>query len=215
MSCRAVRTLSLFLIFAFPLSLLSAETHAAMVFATGTASLNGAALPRSTTVFTGDVLETAKNSAIIINAKGSTVQIGATSNVQFQGDTISLNSGIAQITTHNGMRVQANALTIAPNRSVAKYQVTRSPGKVMVAALNGSVSVLNGGTSDVLSAGDTRTYTDDQDNKDKRKRDKAGAVIFTSDKTLFTVGATALGAGGVLAWWMLRDGRKPLSNQLP
>lgn len=217
MSSRSVRILALMLVFAFPLSLFSAETHAAMVFATGAASLNGAALPRSTAVFAGDLLETSKDSAIIINANGSTIQVGGNSSLQFQGDAINLNSGIAQITTHNGMRVEASAITIAPNRNEAKYQVSHLPGKVTVAALSGSVSVLHGGATDVVDAGQSRAYTEvPQDTeKDKGKNDKGGPIVFTSDKTFFTVSAATLGGGGLLAWWMLRDNRKPVSNQLP
>lgn len=214
MSSRILKVLSLFLIFALPTSLLCAETRAAMVFASGVASLNGTALPRSTSVFAGDVLETSKNSAIIINANGSTIQMGASSRVQFQGDSIDLGSGVTQVTTHNGMKVQADALTVAPVDRTAKYQVTRGTGKVMVMAMNGSVSVLNGKVSDVVAAGEAKTYSDDQDDKDKKKRDKAGAVAV-SDKELFMWSAVALGGGGALAYWLLRDGRKPLSNQLP
>ena len=214
MSGRLIKGLSLCLVFVLPASVMFAETHAAMVFATGIASLNGAALPRSTAVFAGDVLETSKNSIVVINANGSTVQIGATSKVQFQGDAIDLSSGATQVNTYTGMKVQADTLLVQPANHVAKYQVSRHEGKVTVAALNGSLSVLNGKTSDVLTMGETRTYTDDPDDKDKRKRDKVGAVAV-SDKTLFLWGAGALAGGGTLAYLMLRDGRKPLSNQLP
>lgn len=214
MSGRLIRVLSLCLVFVLPASLLCAETHAAMVFASGIASLNGTALPRSTAVFAGDILETAKNSAIIINANGSTVQIGATSKVKFQGDALDLNSGVTQVTTNNGMKVQADTLTVAPMKQAAKYQVSRAPGKVVVAALSGSVSVLNGKMTDVLTAGEAKTYTDDPEDKDKHRRDKAGAAAV-SDSTLFWWAGGALATGGVLAYWFLRDGRKPLSNQLP
>lgn len=214
MSGRVLKILSLFLAFALPTSLLCAETHAAMVFASGVASLNGSALARTTAVFAGDVLETSKNSAIIINANGSTVQMGASSKVQFQGQSIDINSGVAQVTTNSGLKVQADALTVAPMNQTAKYQVTRASGKVLVAALNGSVSVLSGKTSDVLTAGEMKSYGDDQDDKDSKKRDR-GAVVYTSDKAMFAWGAAALAGGGVLAWWLLHDGRKPLSNQLP
>lgn len=214
MSGRLIKALSLCLVFVLPTSLMCAETHAAMVFATGIASLNGAALPRSTAVFAGDVLETSKNSVVIINANGSTVQVGATSKIQYQGDAIDLSSGATQVSTNTGMKVQADTLLVAPANRVAKYQVSRLQGKVTVAALNGSLSVLNGKTSDVLTTGETRTYTDDPDDKDKRKRDKVAAAAV-SDKTLFFWGAGALAGGGTLAYLMLRDGRKPLSNQLP
>jgi ferric-dicitrate binding protein FerR (iron transport regulator) len=215
MSSRVSRLLSLFLIFALPTSLLCAETHAAMVFATGMASLNGSALARSTAVFAGDVLETSKNSAIIINANGSTVQMASNSRLQFQGEAIDVDSGAAQVTTNSGMKVQADALTVSPMNNTAKYQVTRASGKVLVAALNGSVSVLNGKTSDVLTAGETKTYSDGQDDKDSKKNRDGGAVVYTSDKALFWWGAAALATGGTLAYLFLRDGRKPLSNQLP
>jgi ferric-dicitrate binding protein FerR (iron transport regulator) len=214
MSGRFIKALSLCMVFVLPASLLCAETHAAMVFATGIASLNGEVLPRSTAVFAGDLLETSKNSSIIINANGSSVQVGATSKVRFQGDALDLSSGAAQVTTNTGMKVQADTLLVEPSNRVAKYQVSRAPGRVTVAALNGSVSVLNGKSSDVLTAGEARSYTDDPDDKDKHKRDKVGAVAV-SDKTLFLWSAGALAGGGVLAYLFLRDGRKPISNQLP
>jgi hypothetical protein len=95
----------------------------------------------------------------------------------------------------------------------AKFQVARSTGKVVVTAMNGSVSVLNGKASDVVAAGEAKTYSDDPDDKDRR-RDKAGAV-GVSDKSLFIWSSATLGGAGVVAWWLLRDTRKPLSNQLP
>jgi len=215
MSGRVLKVLSLFLIFALPTSLLCAETRAAMVFASGIASLNGAALPRSTSIFAGDVLETSKNSAIVINANGSTIQMGASSRVQFQGNSIDLDSGVTQVNTHTGMKVQADSLTVTPVDRNAKFQVTRGTGKVMVTAMNGSVSVLTGKVSDVVAAGEAKAYSDDPaDEKEKKKRDKVGAVAV-SDKELFLWSGAALAGGGVLAWWLLRDGRKPLSNQLP
>lgn len=214
MSSRVIRVLCLLMVFVLPTSLLCAETHAAMVFASGIASLNGAALARSSAIFAGDILETSKNSAIIINANGSTVQMGATSKVQFQGDAINLDSGAAQIATNSGMKVKADSLTVAPTNKTAKFQVTRAPGKVVVTALNGNVSVMGGPSADVLTAGETKAYSDDDDRHRGRKRDEGGA-IGVSDKTLFLWGAGLLATGGALAYLFLRDDRKPASNQLP
>lgn len=221
MSSRMVRALSLMMMIVVPASLLSAETHAAMVFATGMASLNGTTLYRSTAVFAGDLLETSKDSSLIINASGSTIRVGPASKIHYQVQSIDIDSGVTQVTTNSGLKVQAEALSVTPTAPAAKYQVTRSGEKVLVAALNGSVSVLNGGASEVVAAGETKVFTETQDDrangqdKEKRKKDKAGAVVFTSDKTLFTAAAIALGGGGALALWALRDGRKPLSSQLP
>lgn len=219
MSNRVIRALSLIMVIAVPASMLSAETHAAMVFATGMASLNGAALRRTTAVFAGDTLETSKDSSLIINANGSSVRVGPASKVQFQGESIGIASGVTQVTTNTGMKVLAEGLSVIPTGRTAKYQVTRGTGKVLIAALSGSVSVVNGRTSEVVAAGETKTFSEDQDEQDqekeKRKKDKVGAVVFTSDKTLFIWSAAALATGGTLAWWFLRDDRKPLSTQLP
>ncbi len=219
MSSRVIRALCLSLAFVLPASMLCAETHAAMVFATGLASLNGSALRRTTAVFAGDTLETSKDSSVVINANGSTIRVGATSRIRYEGQSIEIVSGATQVSTNTGMNVHTDRFSVTPIERTAKYQVSRGSGEVLVAALSGSVKVQNGGASEVVAPGEKKTFSEDQDESEeqsgKHKKDKAGAIVFTSDKTLFIWTAGALAVGGGVAGVMLRDNRKPLSTQLP
>lgn len=214
MSSRALRPLCLILVLVLPATLISAETRAAIVFASGMAVLNGTALPRSTSIFSGDRLETSNDSAVTILADGSAVLVGPNSRLLFQGDAIELKKGSTQISTSKGMKTQTDTLIVEPSQDTAKYQVTRGATRVMVASLSGSVTVTNGKSIEVLAPGESETFSDDTEKKQKKDRDRAGAAAI-SDRTLFLWASAALAAGGFLAWWFLRDDRKPLSNQLP
>lgn len=213
MSDRCIRALCIAMAFLFPASMMMAETKAAMVMATGVASLNGVALERSTAVFAGDRLETAKNSGAIIHATGSTIQVGANSSIQFEGDAVSLGNGSAQINTSKGLKVKADTVTVQPSKGSAKFQVSRAQDVVTISALTGEVTVINGSEASTLQEGSTTTV-DDKDTKKKRRR-AAGAVIGPSNARLLTYAAVAVGAGAGISWWLLQDSRKPVSNQLP
>src|SRR5512135_2625723 len=93
MSARIVRVWCCVMLLVFPASMLLAESQAAMVMVSGVAALNGTAMAASTTIFAGDLLETGANSALTINAKGSTIRIGANSRVHYFGDSIELLNG--------------------------------------------------------------------------------------------------------------------------
>lgn len=213
MSSRLVKILCTFLVFAFPASLVFAESHAAMVFASGQVTLNGTAVLRSTAIFEGDRLETSRNSVVSIHTNGSTIQMSPTSHLRFEGSIIDLEDGVVQISTRNGMRVVAGTFTFGPTFNTATFQVVHGVGGVRVAVLNGSLAVKNGSKMELLAAGETKSFDDDTDPQ-KKDRDR-GAATAPTNKELFVWASVALGVSGFLAWLFTRDDRKPLSSQLP
>jgi len=68
-----------------PASLWAADSSPAMLYAKGTAWINGSAVPRSSAVFPGDMVQTRSDSMASINASGSSVLVLADSLVKFEG----------------------------------------------------------------------------------------------------------------------------------
>ncbi len=205
---KPVKIVCLAMALVFPMSVMLGETKAAMAMASGVAALNGATLSHSTTIFAGDQLETAANSAVTINVSGSTVLIGANSRVHYFGDSVALHSGSMQVNTSKGMKLQTDSVMVEPNNESAKYRVDRSTDTVLIAALNGELRVNNGGDVAVLPPGANLTLKEQDDDQ------TAPPVKGPSNRKLFVVAATATGAAAGIIW-MSRDQKKPISNQIP
>ena len=74
-----------------PVSLWAADSGAAMLYAKGATWINGAAVPRTSAIFPGDLVQTRTDSAASINASGSNVVVLADSLVKFEGRPCRLN----------------------------------------------------------------------------------------------------------------------------
>ncbi len=194
----------------FPASMLLADSQAAMAMVSGVAALNGTAMRSTTSIFSGDLLETGANSALTINAKGSTILIGANSRVHYFGDSIDLHLGSTQVNTSQNLKVETETIKISPNSTSAKFRVDRAPHTVVIAALEKELRVDNNGEPTVVPPGSTLTLVEkDQDQT-------ASPVGGPSNKRIFVVAAIATGtAAGILYWRSESDEKKPISNQIP
>ena len=191
-----------------PSTVMSGEAKAAMALASGVAALNGAALSRSAAIFAGDQLETSSNSAITINANGSTVLIGANSRVHYFGDSFALHTGSMQVNTSKGLKLQTDTVTIEPSKDAAKFRVDRASKTVMIAALTGELRVNNGAETAVVPPGGSLTL------KEKDDEGPESAVKRTSDKAIFYIVAGGAGATAAMIFATKND-KKPISNQIP
>lgn len=148
------------LLFAFPASMMGADLNSAMLVGTGGFALNGAVAPARGVVFQGDKISTQADGAVALTTQGSSVVVAADSTVVFRGRDLEVDGGTVQVTTDRNMAVQVQKLTVRPANSSAKYRVTHADGAVLVAALNGSVTVNNGASTSVISEGNTATLPD-------------------------------------------------------
>ncbi|HEX9121526.1 MAG TPA: hypothetical protein VF840_13385 [Terriglobales bacterium] len=140
---------------------MSAETHAAMLYATNTVMLNGVGAERSSAVFAGDSIQTPANGAVRLTAEGSTVMVGPSTTLVYEGDAVRLGSGSTMVTTDKGMKTQVQRLQIAPAAQArTSYRVVRGGGQVMVAALHGSVKISDGSSSKTVAEGNTTSVPD-------------------------------------------------------
>ena len=129
-----------------PLSLLAADTGAAVVHSKGGVWVNGAEVADSTAVFPGDVLETKPGSVANLDAEGSSVLIQPQSVVKFQGNYLTLEHGSVSVGTSTSMSVHVNCIKVEPlSKDRTLYDVADFTGAVQVAAHKYDVNITQSG----------------------------------------------------------------------
>jgi len=200
-----------------PASLLAADSGAAMLYAKGTAWINGSSVPRSSAVFPGDLVQTQPNAVVHINATGSSVLILSDSLVKYEGNAVSVEHGSVSIVTSKSMRMHAGEVTVVPvSDAQTRFEVTDVNGTVQIVAREGDVSVSNGTETTRLAQGE-QTTRDDSENRKKKRRAAGGAVPAAGGGVLDSPYAIAGGAGAVggLILWVLLQGDEPASPVVP
>ena len=197
----------------FPAALFASEPNAAaMLYAHGTTLLNGSSVPRSSALFSGDMVQTNADSVANINAAGSTVLILNSSLVQYEGNDVRLEHGGVTVSTSKQLATHAGGVTVSPAANVwTEFEVRDVDGSVQIVARKGDLSISDGSGTTTLSQGQQTTR--DESEPQKRKRRGAGSVpaarggIFDS-RVAFGVG---LGAAGGITAWALLQGDNPVS----
>jgi len=125
-----------------PLSMMAADTGAAVVHTKGGVWVNGAEVADSTAIFPGDLLETKLGSVANLDAEGSSVLIQPESVVKFQGNFVSLEHGSVSIGTSTSMSVHVNCIKVEPTSNErTQYDVADLNGTVQVAARKDNVTI--------------------------------------------------------------------------
>jgi hypothetical protein len=200
----------------FPMSLLAADSGAAMLYAKGTAWLNGSTVPNSSAVFPGDLVQTKTDSMADINAPGSSVMILPDSLVTFEGDSVAIDHGGVSVTTAKGMSTRAENLTVTPiSDGSARFDVDDVNGKVQIVARKGSVSISDESGTTTLSEGQETTR--EAPTKRAKKRRAGGAPPAISggvmdNPVIVGIGGAAIGA---LTTWVLLQTSNPASPAVP
>lgn len=210
MSARMVKAWCCLLLLLFPSSVVLAESQAAMVMVSGIAALNGTAMGGTTSIFSGDLLETGANSALTINTKGSTILIGANSRLHYFGDSIDLDSGSTQVNTSQKLQVQTETIKIEPNSTSAKFRVDRAPHVVVISALEKELRVDNNGDTRVVPPGTSVTL------EEKDQDQTASPVGGPSNRKIFAFVLFGTGAAAGIIYWRSESNKKTvISNQIP
>ncbi len=194
---------------AVPVSLMAADSDAAMLYCKGTAWLNGATVPRSSAIFSGDLVQTRPDSIANINAPGSNVVVLADSLVKFEGAAIALEHGSVTVATSKGMSTRSGEITVTPaSNAWTEFAVTEANGTVQIVAQKGDVSVSDQSGTTTLPQGQQTTRDQSSQANKKSKRKGGGAVpaaggSILDSKTAILIGAAA--AGGVVTWVVLQS----------
>jgi len=221
MSRMALRSaLSLALAMMLPVQLLAADSASALLYANGTAWVNGSSVPKSTAVFAGDLVQTHPSSSAHISANGSSVMVLADSLVKFEGPAVELEHGAVRISTAQGMATRAGEVTIKPaNDSWTEFQVRDVDGTVQIAANKGDVIIQDQQGSTTLQQGQqtTRDDTTAPEKKKKKRRALGGAATAAGGGILSSTAAvyTGLAIVGGVTTWVLLQGDDPLSPKCP
>jgi hypothetical protein len=195
-----------------PAATLSAETHAAMLYATNSVILNGVAAERSTAIFAGDNIQTPANGAVRLTAEGSTVVVGPSSNLVYEGDSVRLRSGSTMVTTDKGIRTQVQQWLVVPAaQGRSSYRVARGDGQIQVAALHGALKVSDGNNVTSVAEGSMAAIPDPEPQGGASPASTGGG----SHKALIIgVGAgVATGVALLVYETTKKDNKAPLSPQ--
>ena len=180
-----------------------------MLYAKGTAWINGSTVPRSSAIFPGDLVQTQPNAVVHINATGSSVMVQSDSLVKYEGDAVSLEHGSVSVVTSKSMRTHAGEVTVVPvSDTHTRFEVTDVNGTVQIVAREGDVSVSQGTDTTRLAQGD-QTTRDDSENRKKRRKVAGGAAPAAGGGVLDSPYAIAVGGGAVggIVLWVSGTGR--------
>jgi hypothetical protein len=196
-----------------PGSLLAANSGAAMLYAKGTAWLNGGAVPNSSAIFPGDLVQTKSDSLANINAAGSSVMVQPDSLIKFEGNAVAVNHGGVSITTDKALQTHAETLTVSPaSNAWTEFDVNNSNGKVQIIARKGDLSIDDGSGTTTLAQGQETTR--EVSKKDKRgggAAPAAGGGLLDSP-IVVAAGGAAIGA---LVTWVALQSSNPTSPAVP
>jgi hypothetical protein len=219
MQSRMWKLVSVMMVALVPFSLLATEPGA-LATPSGSVTLNGNALSRESAVFPGDRIGTT-DGAVALTLAGSSVQVGPKSSVVFSSNQLTVASGGIKVETTKGMSGQIRNLNLQPaGNAKSVYTVAERNGKILIAALQGSLSINDGHQLMTLAADHAvaipvQDSTQDQNQKNCKKGDKkcatgaagagsagaaggaaaAGASVSTAAAVGIAAAASAVSAG--------------------
>ena len=222
MGMRAFRSMvSCVLLLIVPVTLLAADSGAAMLYADGAAWLNGSHVPKSSAIFSGDLVQTRSDSAADIQAPGSTITVLGDSLVKFEGASLDIQHGGLSISTSKGIFATAGSVRVSPaSNSWTEFNVIDAGGTVRIAARKGDLMVTDDNGTTTLQQGQETTRDDQSSQADNKKKDKkraTGAAPAATGGVFSSTAAVAVGAGAIggLTVWVLSRSENPVSPSNP
>ncbi len=210
--CRTLMAVLLCIL--LPATLLAANPGAMLYAKGGDVFLNGVLAPESSAIFTGDRVTTTPTSAVNLVLQGSSVVLEPQSTLLYQGAFFDLSAGGVSVATRNQMQGRSGDVTVTPAAPVeTHYRMARVNGILLVAALTGSVKVVDHGTETLLAAGDAMSFAEDQPNQNnqRRRRPVPPAAGTTGEPVLLA--ATVIGAALLIVYLTTRAPCKKVSPE--
>ena len=220
-ACFLRKILTCIMLVIVPATLFAADSGLAMLYSNGVTRLNGYDLPKSSAIFSGDIVQTAVGSVAKINASGSSLLVLSDSRIQFEGNAVKLEQGGVTVSTSKSMTTRAGDVAVFPSASVwTQFDVTDLDGKVRIAARKGDLIINDGAGATLLAQGQEttrdasqQTPQDESEKKKKKKRRAGGAPPAAGSTIMDSPVAIGVGAAAVagLATWVLIQGDEPVS----
>jgi hypothetical protein len=209
-----------------PLSLMG-QAPAAILHAQGGVWVNGYEAPDSSSVFTGDLLETKTGVTASLNLDGTTIQIQQESVAKLEQDLLALDHGTVSVGTNKGFKVRVNCIKVIPVLSDqwTQYDVTDVNGTVLVVAKKSDVRVemessrKSSKDQEASPEGSNHAVVHEGEQSRYQESEACGAPARTTGASSLNpkwIGAGAAGAG-VLIWLLVHGGggKTPLSVSEP
>jgi hypothetical protein len=218
------KLVSCVLLLILPGSLMAADSGTAMLYADGAAWLNGSQVPKSSAIFSGDLVQTRSDSAASIHAPGSSVTVLGESLVQFEGASLKVEHGGVAVSTSKAMATTAGDVRVTPaSNEWTEFNVTDTDGTVRIMARKGDLKITDDQGTTTLQQGQDTTrdeqsdQTDNSKKKNKNKKQGVGAAPAAGGGLLDSPIAVGIGGGAIigLTIWVLIQGDNPLSPAQP
>jgi len=165
------KLVSCVLLLMLPGSLLAADPGAAMLYADGAAWLNGSSVPKSSAIFSGDLVQTRSDSAASIHAPGSSVTVLGDSLVQFEGASLKVEHGGVAVSTSKAMATTAGDVRVVPaSNEWTEFNVTDTDGTVRIVARKGDLKITDDQGTTTLQQGQDTTRDEQSDQTDNSRR---------------------------------------------
>jgi hypothetical protein len=202
------KILSCLMILIFPAALFAADQASAMVYSHGPALLNGNSIPRMSALFSGDLVQTNKDSVANINATGSSVLVLNDSLVQYEGNSVSLEHGGVTVSTSKSLATQVGAVIVSPAAGVlTEFEVRDVDGTVKIVARKGDLTIKDDAGTTTLAQGQETTREESRRDKNSKKRG-GGSIPGAAGGALNSPVAIGIGTGiivGVTAWAVIQS----------
>jgi len=189
----------------------------AMLYSHGATMLNGASVPRTSALFSGDLVQTGPDSVANINSTGSTVLVLNDSLIEYEGDSLKLEHGGVTVSTSKSMSAHAGDIKISPAKGVlTQFDVRDIDGTVRIIARKGGLSVTDQNGTATLAEGQETTRDESTQSGIKRRHQGtpapgaapgSGGAILESPWVVGIAGAAAVG----VTTWVLLQGDNPES----
>lgn len=194
---------ALLVAFMLPCSIMAAESHNALLYATNSVMVNGLQISKTSAIFPGDKLAVPVDSTATIMLKGTSILLPKLTTLTFAGDSVLLDHQAAvSVDTTAGMAIQISDIKISPEKTSAKYQVGRYNGQIVVAAKQGSLLIAGASGSHVLAEGKTTSMPDPEPQKPGSVPATTGAGVGevpTWVAVVIGVAAAGAAAGAAIA----------------
>jgi len=161
------KLLALLLVMVCPSAILMADRPSAMLQASGTVRLNGTPTPQTTSIFTGDVIDTAASSVVSITRSGSSLTVDPDSSIRYEDDGFAILKGMARVQTSKGMTAHAGPISVVPLAKAALFDVSTDGKTALIASREGALTLTDGVESMTLEPGHSAKVSLDQEQAPK------------------------------------------------
>ena len=176
--------------FLLPMTLLAADTNAALLSGKGTVKVNSRAVPQSSVAYVGDKIETTNDATVTLTTTSSVTTLAPNSSVFYRGSAVEMLSGHVEVKADRSVQAYLGNLRIVPTDKEARFQMRQDGETLILAALHGPLAVTDGVHTMVLAEGEMMT---------RRTRDPEPAALWEAR----VPPAPALTNVGVLPGWTL------------